>query len=144
MPILPLTARTVASLRAPSDRPRIEYFDAEVPGLTLRITSDGVKTWSLLYTGGGFDMINARPRREPSMSLVSGLSARPKRPGTGICSSDWTPATPAGRNDARRVREAGRDRDDVAIPPLASSLRPGRGKSRDLHEGFCGRQGSSR
>jgi integrase len=53
MPILPLTARTVASLRAPSDRPRIEYFDAEVPGLTLRITSDGVKTWSLLYRHHG-------------------------------------------------------------------------------------------
>src|SRR5262245_15522717 len=53
MPILPLTARTVASLRAPSDKPRIEYFDAEVPGLTLRITSDGVKTWSLLYRHHG-------------------------------------------------------------------------------------------
>src|SRR5262245_64021571 len=53
MPILPLTARTVASLRAPSDRPRIEYFDAEVPGLSLRITSDGVKTWSLLYRHHG-------------------------------------------------------------------------------------------
>ncbi len=48
MPILPLTARTVATLRAPSDKPRIEYFDAEVPGLSLRITSDGVKTWTLL------------------------------------------------------------------------------------------------
>ena len=53
MPILPLTARTVATLRAPSDKPRIEYFDAEVPGLTLRITSDGVKTWSLLYRHHG-------------------------------------------------------------------------------------------
>ncbi len=53
MPILPLTARTVASLRAPSDKPRIEYFDAEVPGLTLRITSDGVKTWSLPYRHHG-------------------------------------------------------------------------------------------
>ena len=53
MPILPLTARTVATLRAPSDRPRIEYFDAEVPGLSLRITSDGVKTWTLLYRHHG-------------------------------------------------------------------------------------------
>jgi integrase len=49
MPTLPLTARTVATLRAPSDRPRIEYFDADVPGLTLRITSDNVKTWTLMY-----------------------------------------------------------------------------------------------
>jgi integrase len=53
MPILPLTARTVATLRAPSDKPRIEYFDAEVPGLSLRITSDGVKTWTLLYRHHG-------------------------------------------------------------------------------------------
>jgi hypothetical protein len=36
-------------LSAPSDKPHIEYFDAEVPGLTLRITSDRVKTWSLVY-----------------------------------------------------------------------------------------------
>jgi hypothetical protein len=48
MPILPLTARTVATLRAPSDKPRIEYFDAEVPGLSLRITSDGMNTLTLL------------------------------------------------------------------------------------------------
>jgi hypothetical protein len=53
MPILPLTARTVATLRAPSDKPRVEYFDAEVPGLTLPITSDGVKTWTLLYRHHG-------------------------------------------------------------------------------------------
>ena len=53
MPILPLTARTVATLPAPSDKPRIEYFDAEVPGLSLRITSDGVKTWTLLYRHHG-------------------------------------------------------------------------------------------
>jgi len=53
MPILPLTARTVATLRAPSDKPRIEYFDAEVPGLSLRITSEGAKTWSLLYRHHG-------------------------------------------------------------------------------------------
>jgi hypothetical protein len=53
MPILPVTARTVATLRAPSDKPRVEYFDAEVPGLTLPITSDGVKTWTLLYRHHG-------------------------------------------------------------------------------------------
>jgi hypothetical protein len=52
-PILPLTARTVATLRAPSDQPRIEYFDADVAGLKLRITSDGVKTWSLVYRHHG-------------------------------------------------------------------------------------------
>ena len=53
MPILPLTARTVVTLRAQSDKPRIEYFDAVVPGLSLRITSDGVKTWSLRYRHHG-------------------------------------------------------------------------------------------
>jgi len=53
MPILPLTARTVAGLRAPDDQARIEYFDAETPGLCLRITSDGVKTWALIYRHHG-------------------------------------------------------------------------------------------
>ena len=53
MPILPLTARTVAGLRAPYDQARIEYFDAETPGLCLRITSDGVKTWALIYRHHG-------------------------------------------------------------------------------------------
>ena len=53
MPILPLTARTVAGLRAPYDQARIEYFDAETPGLCLRITSDGVKTWALMYRHHG-------------------------------------------------------------------------------------------
>lgn len=53
MPVLPLTARTVSTLRAPSDQSRIEYFDADVAGLTLRITSDGVKTWSLMYRHHG-------------------------------------------------------------------------------------------
>src|SRR5258708_36458679 len=53
MPVLHLTARTVSTLRAPSDQSRIEYFDADVAGLTLRITSDGVKTWSLMYRHHG-------------------------------------------------------------------------------------------
>ena len=55
MPILPLTARTVATLRAPSDKARIEYFDAEVPSLSLRITSDGVRLGrcSIGITGAG-------------------------------------------------------------------------------------------
>src|SRR5258708_7547284 len=53
MPVLPLTARTVSTLRAPSDQSRIEYFDADVAGLTLRITSEGVKTWSLMYRHHG-------------------------------------------------------------------------------------------
>lgn len=53
MPTLPLTARTVATLRAPDDRPRIEYFDAYTQGLSLRITADGVKTWTFLYRHHG-------------------------------------------------------------------------------------------
>lgn len=47
MPTLTLTARAVASLSA-SGR-RVEYFDTEVAGLVLRVTADGVKTWSLIY-----------------------------------------------------------------------------------------------
>ena len=43
MPILPLTARIVAILRAPSDEPRIGSFDAEVPGLSCASPQDGVE-----------------------------------------------------------------------------------------------------
>jgi integrase len=45
--IVKLTARTVDSLKPTGTR--VEYFDAEVPGLSLRVTPTGVKSWTVLY-----------------------------------------------------------------------------------------------
>jgi integrase len=47
-----LSVRFVASLRAPAVG-RIEVFDAVVPGLSVRITDRGVKSWSCRYRHHG-------------------------------------------------------------------------------------------
>jgi integrase len=49
--VVRFTARTVASLR-PNGR-RAEYVDADCPGLSLRVTSAGVKTWVVRYRHRG-------------------------------------------------------------------------------------------
>ncbi len=46
MPSVNLTARSVAAWK-PSDRR--DLCDALVPGLSLRVSATGVKTWSVLY-----------------------------------------------------------------------------------------------
>lgn len=48
MPTLTLTSRLVHSIK-PTAGKRAEYFDALVPGLALRVTPNGVKTWTVLY-----------------------------------------------------------------------------------------------
>ena len=47
MPTHSLTARFVASVKP--TRARVEYFDREVPGLVLRVTPSGAKSWSIRY-----------------------------------------------------------------------------------------------
>jgi len=51
MPTITFHARTVAGLR-PTDR-RTEYFDAAQPGLALRVTPAGAKSWTVLYRHRG-------------------------------------------------------------------------------------------
>jgi integrase len=48
MPTVMLTARFVDSIN-PTQGKRLEYFDEEVPGLALRVTEHGVKSWTILY-----------------------------------------------------------------------------------------------
>jgi integrase len=50
--IVKFTARTVDAL-TPIPGRRVEYFDADLPGLALRVTASGVKTWSVLYRHRG-------------------------------------------------------------------------------------------
>src|SRR5688572_5951229 len=47
-----LTARTVQSLK-PTPGKRAEHFDHQVPGLALRVTPAGAKSWSVLYRHRG-------------------------------------------------------------------------------------------
>jgi integrase len=51
MPTVNLTARLIDSLKTPQKR--TEYFDDDVPGLCLRITETGHKSWGLYYRFAG-------------------------------------------------------------------------------------------
>ena len=67
-----LTARTVASIK-PVPGKRLEIFDDEVPGLALRVTPQGAKSWAVLYrhrgrrrrlTLGSLDVLTLAQARE--------------------------------------------------------------------------------
>lgn len=51
MPTVNLTAKLIDSLKTPENR--TEYFDDDVPGLCLRITEKGHKSWGLYYRFAG-------------------------------------------------------------------------------------------
>ena len=52
MPTVMLNARLVASI-TPTSGKRREYFDEDVPGLALRVTESGAKSWTVLYRHHG-------------------------------------------------------------------------------------------
>ena len=52
MPTVTLHARTVHAIK-PTPGRRMEYFDAATPGLALRVTPTGAKSWALLYRHRG-------------------------------------------------------------------------------------------
>jgi hypothetical protein len=52
MPSIKLTARRVQSIK-PTRGKRAEYFDTQVPGLALRVTENGAKSWTILYRHRG-------------------------------------------------------------------------------------------
>jgi integrase len=51
MPIVKLTARSVARLKPP-DAGQIDYFDDSLPGFGLRVSAGGRRAWVLLYRHG--------------------------------------------------------------------------------------------
>ena len=63
MPTRKLTDLFVQRAKAPA-RGRIEYFDAAVPGLALRVTAKGSKSWCTFYR------FNGRLRR---FTMMTGL-----------------------------------------------------------------------
>jgi integrase len=77
-----LTARFVDSIK-PTRGKRVEYFDEDVPGLALRVTERGAKSWTVLYrhrgrlrrlTLGSVDVLtlaNARERARDELYAAS-------------------------------------------------------------------------
>jgi integrase len=57
----PFTDRMLAALKPPKDG-RLEFLDPRTPGLMLRVTPDGTKTFSVRY----------RPKREPQRRVTLG------------------------------------------------------------------------
>ena len=51
MPVIELTAKTLRELR-PIDGKRSEYFDANLPGFSVRVSPSGKKTFCVLYRSG--------------------------------------------------------------------------------------------
>jgi len=51
MPVIELTAKTLRELR-PIDGKRSEYFDATLPGFSVRVSPSGKKTFCVLYRRG--------------------------------------------------------------------------------------------
>jgi len=72
MPTLTLTAQTVKSIK-PTQGRRVEYIDSIVPGLALRVTPAGSKSWTVRYrhrtrmrrmTLGSVDVLSLAKARE--------------------------------------------------------------------------------
>ncbi len=53
MPTIKFTDRSIRALKPPAEG-RVEYWDADLPGLGLRVSGTGKKSWVLMYrTHGG-------------------------------------------------------------------------------------------
>jgi len=68
MPTRKLTAQTVQSLKPQSQR--VDYFDSTTPGLGLRVTSGGLKTWFFMYRINGKRLRRWTIGRYPTFSLA--------------------------------------------------------------------------
>jgi integrase len=72
VPRLALTDRFVASCKAARGQSQTDYFDERTPGLALRVSEQGHKAWSFIFTAPGNDK-RARITcgTYPSMSLAA-------------------------------------------------------------------------
>ena len=51
MPKLKFTDRSLKALK-PKEQ-RTDYFDSTLPGFSLRVTTNGIKSWCVMYRHGG-------------------------------------------------------------------------------------------
>jgi integrase len=82
MPSVKLTAMTVAKLKPPANG-RVEHWDAVLPGLGLRVTDKGAKSWTVLYrvgvrqrraTLGRYPLMSLAEAREKAGELLAAVS----------------------------------------------------------------------
>ena len=81
-----LTARSVKSAKAINGR-RTDVFDAVVPGLALRVSPSGSKSWAVLYRSRGrlrrLTIVTRKRSNSPTRARKRGkLSAQPRRAAT--------------------------------------------------------------
>lgn len=72
MPTIRLNARAIDAL-TPTPRKQVDYFDAQIRGLSLRISPSGTKTWILIYraqTATGAKLRRLSLGRYPALSLA--------------------------------------------------------------------------
>jgi integrase len=87
VPTKRLSKQFIEGIKPPA-RGRVEYFDSASPGLVLRVTSSGHKSWSVVYRFGGklrrytigpyvegkarkeFDVVAAREKRDEVRALL--------------------------------------------------------------------------
>ena len=81
MPTLTLTARKIKAIKP--TRTRVEYLDDKMPGLALRVTPNGAKSWTVRYrhrgrlrrmTLGDLDVISLAKARERVRDLLHDAS----------------------------------------------------------------------
>ena len=53
MPRLALTDRFCAKARSAEGQPQTDYFDTAVPGLALRVSASGRRSWTYMFTWSG-------------------------------------------------------------------------------------------
>jgi integrase len=103
MPTKKLTDLAAERIKPPAVG-RIEYFDAAFPGLALRVTARGHKSWSLFYRTGG------RLRRFTLGALPAFKPAAARREAARILEKVASGEDPAAEKKAQRcVRPAEQD-----------------------------------
>jgi integrase len=98
MPRLKLTSAAIEKLKTSNGR-RQEFFDSLLPGLALRVTKRGVKSWVLFYrpdrklvrvTLGRYPILSLADARTQARSLLQGVTYRQIAP----TPPDTVPTTP--------------------------------------------------
>lgn len=131
MPRVSLNARFCESVRP--DSRLVEYCDAATPGLCLRVTPGGAKTWTLRYRPGGGRQCQQRRLRIgpfPAVSLAEARTAARDHVAAIAKGAD-----PAAERDARR---AGNDMQAFATMWVTSLRERGRHSS-DTQQGILDR-----
>jgi len=70
MPTIKMTARSLESLK-PNAEKQIDYFDASTPGLHMRVSPKGTKTWAYFYR---VQTLNGRKQRRFTIGRFPALS----------------------------------------------------------------------